>query len=274
MPDPLVSVDEIATLLDSPSLRVADVRWYLGDPGRGRDEYRKGHIPGATFVDLDSDLSAAVGPGRHPLPTREVFAETMGRLGFGDEHLIVAYDSSGGSVAARLWWMLRSVGHRAPRVLDGGIQAWVDAGHRLTDEPAVYPTSTLTVGDSAVRTIDRDALSEHLGELTLIDVRAAERYRGEVEPVDPAAGHIPTAVNVPFVENLDSDGRFLPPPLLAARYRALGVGQDTALYCGSGVNACHTALAMVSAGLPEPILYPGSWSDWAAAGMPVAVGDE
>jgi thiosulfate/3-mercaptopyruvate sulfurtransferase len=274
MPEHLISTDELARLVGSPQLRIADVRWYLGEPDRGRAEYASGHLPGAVFLDLDTDLSAADGPGRHPLPDRDVFAATMGRLGFGDEHVIVGYDSSGGSVAGRLWWMLRDIGHPAPRVLDGGMHAWIDAGHHLSvDSPCRAPTN-LTVGESQIRKIDRTQLAQSLGELALIDVRAAERYRGEVEPVDPAAGHIPSAVNIPFAENLDADGRFLPPFLLAARYRSVAGGRDIALYCGSGVNACQTALAMAVAGLPEPIIYPGSWSDWSSAGMEVAVGPD
>jgi thiosulfate/3-mercaptopyruvate sulfurtransferase len=273
---PLIGADALAGAIADGTMRVADVRWYLADPDGGHAAYRSGHLPGAVFVSLDDDLSSHPGPGRHPLPTREAFASTMGRLGLGDDHLIVAYDDRGGAIASRLWWMLRDIGHEAAAVLDGGIQGWLATGRPLeTVIPAPAPAH-LSVLPSLTRSIDRAALAERLGKVILIDARAGERYRGEVEPVDPVAGHIPTAHNVPQTENLATDLRFLPPRMLSARYQDVGVSRigDTVVYCGSGVTACHDILAITVAGLPEPMLYPGSWSDWSTAGMPVETGTE
>jgi len=227
------------------------------------------------FVDLDADLTTHPGPGRHPLPPRAVFAETMGRLGFGDDDLIVAYDDASGSVAARLWWMLRDIGHERVAVLDGGIQTWVASGRSLdTAIPGTAP-ATMTVRPPLTRSIDRETLAARLGDLVVIDARAPERYRGETEPIDPVAGHIPTARNVPHAENVATDLRFLPARMLSARYQGAGATPDAevVVYCGSGVTACHDVLAMTVAGLPEPMLYPGSWSDWSTADMPTEIGD-
>jgi thiosulfate/3-mercaptopyruvate sulfurtransferase len=276
MTEPLVTADGLEAILSDAGTRLADVRWYLGEPERGIETYRAGHLPGAVFVDLERDLSAHPGPGRHPLPTREAFASTMGRLGFGDDHLVVAYDDRGGAVAARLWWMLRDIGHDAAAVLDGGIDGWMASGRPLDTHIAVHPAAVMTAGGSLTRSIDREGLVRRLGSVTVIDARAAERYRGETEPIDPVAGHIPTARNVPHSENIAADMRFLPPRMLSARYQSAGARPDvdTVVYCGSGVNACHDILAMAVAGLPEPMLYPGSWSDWGTTGMTVATGDE
>jgi thiosulfate/3-mercaptopyruvate sulfurtransferase len=266
----LTSVAELAGLTDNPSLRTCDVRWYLGQPGRGRTEYEKGHIPGAAFVDLDTDLAGAQGPGRHPLPDPGAFCARMAALGIGSEHLVVAYDSSGGTVAARLWWMLRNLGHRSVSVLDGGLQAWIAAGQPITDAVTTLPATRLDLAGAWHSTIDREGLGARLESLTLLDARAPERYRGEAEPIDPAAGHIPTALSYPTTENLSPDGTFRPADELRERFA--GLSTQTVSYCGSGVTACHNILAMVVAGLDEAILYPGSWSDWSQAGMPVAIG--
>ena len=272
MTGPLIGVDELAAVLTDPALRLADIRWYLEEPGRGRALYEAGHLPGAVFIDLDKELTAHKGPGRHPLRDRDDFAAAMGRLGFGDEHHIVLYDDRGGAVASRLWWMLRDIGHPV-RVLDGGFPAWVEAGHPITPEVPTIAPATMTVRPSNTRRIDRDALLQRLGTVTVLDARALERYRGEAEPIDPVAGHIPTAVSAPAVDNLDATGRMLPAAVLAERYaRIIGDG-DVVVSCGSGVFACHHVLAMEVAGLPEPMLYPGSWSDWSSAGFPVAVGE-
>ena len=274
MTGPLIGTDELAATLADPKLRLADIRWYLEEPGRGKSLYQAGHIPGAVFVDLDRELTAPEGPGRHPLRDRDDFAAAMGRLGFGDQHRIVIYDDRGGIIASRLWWMLRDIGHPSVRVLDGGIPAWVEAGHPVTgDIPPVTP-ATMTVRPSTTRRIDRDTLLHRLGSITVLDARAAERYRGEVEPIDPAAGHIPTAVSAPAVDNLDATGRMLPAAVLADRYTHIIGDGDVVTSCGSGVFACHHVLAMQVAGLPEPMLYPGSWSDWSSSGFPVAVGSE
>jgi thiosulfate/3-mercaptopyruvate sulfurtransferase len=269
----LISPEDLLARIDDPRLRVADVRWWLSDPGKGRRDYAEGHLPAAVFVDVDTDLvTRGDGPGRHPLPSPAVFAARMAALGFGDEHEIVAYDDAGGTIAARLWWMLDDLGHRSVQVLDGGIAAWAAAGGRVTDEVTIHSPATLTLRDTWTRVIDREALVPRLGAVSLIDARAAERYRGDVEPVDPAPGHIPTAHSLPTGGNLDADGRFLDPDALRLRFAPLG--DEVVTSCGSGITACHNALAMRVAGLPDPLLYPGSYSDWSRSGMPVATGDD
>jgi thiosulfate/3-mercaptopyruvate sulfurtransferase len=273
---PLVSTDWLAANLDDPAMRPADVRWYLGEPNRGRQAYRAGHIPGAVYVDLETDLSAAEGPGRHPLPSWDVFAQRMGELGMGDDCVVVAYDDRGGAVASRLWWMLRAIGHQRSYVLDGGLTAWLGDGHPVTNDLPAPAPAQLSVDLAPDVTVDRDQLRAGLDSVLALDARAGERYRGESEPIDPVAGHIPGAVNAPHEGNLGSDDRFLPPEVLAGKYRALGVasGQDTIVYCGSGVTACHDLLAIEHAGLGRAKLYPGSWSDWSTAGYEVATGPE
>jgi thiosulfate/3-mercaptopyruvate sulfurtransferase len=287
----LISPEALAERLSDPAVRVADVRWYLGRPGDGRRAYEAGHIPGAVFLDLDVDLVAPTGPGRHPLPDPGAFAQRLEAAGIGDEHLVVAYDDVGGWVAARLWWMLDDLGHRSAAVLDGGFPAWVSAGLPVSPEVAARSPgdaaggsaggsaggtgARLTLATRWGRVIDRDRLRARLRSVVLLDARAGPRYRGEVEPIDPIAGHIPTAQNAPTDGNLGRDGRFLPAAELRTRFDRLGVtarGADVVTYCGSGVSACHNALAMRLAGLPDPILYPGSWSDWSTAGFPVATG--
>ena len=272
----LVSVDELAGRLDEPDLRVVDVRWYLNRPGQGRQAYEAGHIPTAIFLDLDEDLSGEEGAGRHPLPYPLDFRRRLEEAGIGSEHSVVAYDDTGGTTAARLWWMLDNLGHERVAVLDGGLRAWTDAGRPLSRDVPEYPKARLRLEDRWSRVIERDELTGRLGSLTLLDARAPERYRGEVEPIDPQAGHIPTAVNAPTAGNLADDGRFRPPYELRRRFDGLGgaAGGDIVTSCGSGTTACHNALAMRLAGLPDPILYVGSFSDWSRVGMPVATGDE
>jgi thiosulfate/3-mercaptopyruvate sulfurtransferase len=221
---PLICVDELAARRGEGTVRVADVRWYLGKPGAGRAAYDEGHIAGAAFIDLDADLSDAEGfgaPGRHPLPSPQAFARRMAELGFGSDDFIVAYDDAGGTIAARLWWMLDNLGHRGGvAVLDGGIQAWRAADHELVqDEPTSAP-ATMELAAKWHDVIERDVLARKLGEVTLVDARAPERYRGEVEPVDPAAGHIPTAVNLPVANNLggSASGPFKSADELRAAY--------------------------------------------------------
>jgi thiosulfate/3-mercaptopyruvate sulfurtransferase len=271
----LISARELAARLDDPDLRIADVRWYLGQPGAGRRAYEAGHIPGAMFMDLDIDLSAPPGPGRHPLPDPGTFAARLGELGIGSAHRVVVYDDVNGTVAARLWWMLDDLGHRDVSLLDGGLAAWVAIGGTLTSYVPGHPPARLELADRWGRVMGRDEVNDRLGKLVLLDLRVGERYRGETEPVDPVPGHIPTARSMPAGENLRDDGRFLAPAALESRYRELGAGEEPAVvYCGSGVTACHAAVAMREAGLPPPILYPGSYSDWTRAGMPVATGSE
>ena len=273
---PIISPSELFARLGAPEVRIVDVRWVLGAPGRGREAYDAGHIPGALFLDIDGDLTAAEGPGRHPLPSPTVFRTRLERAGIGSEHEVVAYDDVGGWVAARLWWMLDDLGHKSVAVLDGGYPAWV-ADRPVTREVPSYPAARLDLADSWTRTIDRAALIQQLGDVVLLDARAGPRYRGEVEPIDPAPGHIPTARSAPTDANLGPDGRLLDPAILAQRFRALGADGSSGPVvssCGSGVSACFNNLAMRLAGLPDPILYPGSYSDWSRAGLPVAVGPE
>lgn len=284
---PLISVAELADLLagvGAPALRVVDTRWVLGQPGAGRAAYLSGHLPGAVHADVDEDLADLAdvgGPaqrGRHPLPDPAVFAARLGALGIGDAHRVVAYDDVGGWVAARLWWMLESLGHGSVAVLDGGIGAWTAAGLPLTAEVVAWPPAQLALAPVWSGTIDRDALRARLGSVALLDARAAARYRGEVEPIDAVAGHIPTALNAPTDGNLvEAGGRFLGRDALAARFAALGADgaeRPVVTACGSGVAACHNALAMRAAGLPDPLLYVGSYSDWTQHDFPIVVGPE
>jgi thiosulfate/3-mercaptopyruvate sulfurtransferase len=274
---PLISVIELADRIDDPDVRVADIRWYLGKPGAGRAAYDQGHIPGAVHLDLDTELAAEEGPGRHPLPDPAAFAATLAARGIGSEHFVVAYDDMGAAVAGRLWWMLDTLGHERVAVLDGGIGAWQAAGLPLSTHPTAWPRAELTLAPSWTRTIDRDALRDRLGDVVLLDARAANRYSGEFEPVDPAAGHIPTARNLPTSAAIGDDGHFRGPAELASLFRGIGVdgtAAEVVTSCGSGTSACQHALAMRVAGLPDPILYPGSFSDWGRSGYPVAVGPD
>ncbi|HET7026607.1 MAG TPA: sulfurtransferase [Candidatus Limnocylindrales bacterium] len=281
-PRPIVSVDELASLLGDAStrerVRPVDVRWKLGASEHGRLAFESGHLPGAIFLDLETDLSDPGGlgaPGRHPLPDPSAFARLLGDVGIADDSYVVAYDDAGGTVAARLWWMLDDLGHAAVAVLDGGIDAWREAGLEPTTGPASWPATTIHLHDRWTRTIERDALAARLDEVVLLDVRARERYRGEVEPIDPIAGHIPTARSAPTTESLDA-GRMRPASELATAFERLGAadGSEVVVACGSGVNACHAALALRIAGLPSPTLYAGSYSDWSRSGLPVETGDD
>ena len=277
---PLVDAHWLLTHREEPVV-VADVRWYL-DGRSGREAFEAGHVPGAVHVDLDLVLAAdpSTGGGRHPLPDPGVFAGALGRLGIGDDALVVAYDDAGGAVAARLWWMLRAVGQEAA-VLDGGLAAWTgpleagpgDARPTVARRPVPWPADAIVSADEVA------AISEgRVPGVRLVDARAAERYRGEVEPIDARAGHIPGAVNAPVAGNLDPDtGRFRAAEELRVRYLGL-VGDppnDVVAYCGSGVNACHTVLALEVAGLPGARLFPGSWSEWSSrADRPIATGKD
>jgi thiosulfate/3-mercaptopyruvate sulfurtransferase len=278
---PIVDVAWLSQHLDDPRVRVVDARWYLRDK-RGADEYARGHIPGAVFVDLDRDLAAppGSGPGRHPLPSVEHFARVLSRLGVTRDTLVVAYDDAGGSIAARLWWMLRWVGHEGGRVLDGGLAAWLAAGHALTTEVPVIapaPLLDLTAGSGA-RVVDKHEVQRLAADprAVILDARARERFEGRLEPVDARPGHVPGARSAPFADNLVAPGgKLLSADALAARYRDLGAleAQTIVCYCGSGVTACHDILALTLAGRDDALLYEGSWSDWAAdPTLPAATG--
>jgi thiosulfate/3-mercaptopyruvate sulfurtransferase len=287
-PGPIVSPEDLARLLGDRSTRSAvrpvDVRWKLGDPLHGRTAFRAGHLPGAIFLDVETELADADGlgtPGRHPLPDPGAFARLLGDVGIGEESYVVAYDDAGGTVAARLWWMLDDLGHQNVAVLDGGVNAWREAGFEMTTEAADWPATTIHLRDAWTRTIERDTLRARLTEVVLLDARARERYRGDIEPVDAVAGHIPGAVSAPTTENLDG-GRMRPAADLRARFEQLVASatagrtspRDVVVACGSGVTAAHQALAMRLAGLPDPVLYAGSYSDWTRSGLPVTTGDD
>jgi thiosulfate/3-mercaptopyruvate sulfurtransferase len=265
MTHPLIDAPTLARDIDVVLL--FDSRWKLGEPNHGRDVYLAGHIPGAIRVDLDTDLSAPPGiSGRHPLPTPEAFRGTLERLGVSRDTTVVVYDDSAGTVAARMWWMLRSIGHQNVSVLDGGIQSWIDAGGAL-ESGQNKPSIAEYLGPlSLAGTVDIDDLSGR----TVVDVRAPERYRGDHEPVDPRPGHIPGAINIPVTDSL-VDGRFGDVHHLMALYREL---EDPVMSCGSGVNACHSALAMVAAGLEMPEIYIGSYSEWSRSDRPVVIGPD
>ncbi|MEO7349108.1 MAG: sulfurtransferase [Terrimesophilobacter sp.] len=283
MTDPLIAATELAELLEKATtggapVRVLDVRWSLGGPP-GFPLYEAGHIPGALYVDLDTELARRGEPqeGRHPLPTVEDFQAAARRWGLHDGEAIVVYDDWNSQAAGRAWWLLRHMGVTEVRVLDGALPAWTAAGHALVtgdeDMANITPgTITLSAGHEPVLSAD-DAASLPVSGV-LLDARPGERYRGEVEPLDPRAGHIPGAVNAPTAGNLDESGRFLNPEALRARYEALGVSVDRAVgvYCGSGITAAHDVLALTVAGF-RPALFAGSWSAWSnQPERPVALG--
>lgn len=259
--------------LPDRGVRIVDCRWYLTEPAAGRTAFETGHIPGAVYADLDHDLSGPSGAGRHPLPMPDAFATTMDRMGIDRSTFVVAYDDRGGAIAARLWWMLTSQGHDAVAILDGGIQAWTDSGGGLTaarTDPA--PASFEPRQWTGTATIDQ--VADRSPSTAILDARDLDRYVGDVEPVDPKAGHIPGAVSQPMTGNLDPQLRFLPPSGLVRRFASLGIDERTHViaHCGSGVTACHTILAAEVAGLPRPDLYIGSWSEWSSTDRPIATG--
>jgi thiosulfate/3-mercaptopyruvate sulfurtransferase len=248
-----------------------DVRWRLADPEAGARAFAAGHLPGAVFLDVDRDLAAPPGrgPGRHPLPDTATFTQTLERIGVGDQSRVVAYDDAGGAVAARLWFLLRYFGHDGGAVLDGGIQAWQAAGLPLTADPPPplpSPPPRFHARPRPQLAVDRRELTTRLARgALLLDARQAERFRGETEPVDPRAGHIPGARSAPFADNLAAAaGPFRTPAALRERYQRLGASdqRDILCYCGSGVTACHDLLALTLAGFETAVLYEGSWSDW------------
>lgn len=276
MSDQLISVDELAAALSGDATpRLLDVRWSLGGPD-GRGEFALGHIPGAVYVDLDEELARHGEPtdGRHPLPEIADLEHSARAWGLTAGDAVVVYDDRGGQSAARAWWLLRHAGLADVRLLDGGWSAWTAAGLPTTTDAATPPPGdvVLEYGHLPVLGIDEAATLPDHG--VLIDARAAERYRGDVEPIDPRAGHIPGAVNAPSADNLGPDGRFLSPSRLVERFASLGVDSrhPVGVYCGSGVTAAHDALALTIAGF-EPALYPGSWSQWSNhPDRPVATG--
>ena len=294
----LISAEQLQALMKSGQpLRVFDCSFELMQPHAGEQEYLASHIPGAIYADLETALSARHGVpgahgvittkgadapasgGRHPLPNREKFATWLSGVGMGNEMQAVVYDRNGANYCGRLWWMLKWAGHDNVAVLDGGLQAWQAAGGAVNsgEEPAHFQTSFL-LGPALAKLVDAKVVAEQLGRptQTLIDARATPRFRGEVEPLDPVAGHIPGALNRPFGQNLTPEGKFKPAEQLKAEFAALLGGRDPASvvhHCGSGVSALPNLIAMEVAGLGRTALYAGSWSDWCSdPGRPVAQG--
>ena len=278
---PLVSAAWLMANLENSNLRVMDARFLLGKPDAGLDMYRAAHIPSAVFVDLERDLSAAVRPdrvgGRHPLPAPEVLAARLGALGIGDDHLVIAYDdpaSGQGFYAAHLWWLLRYLGHDAVRVLDGGIAAWISAGGSL-EAGTVAPTSAVLTPKARLEMlVSADDVQQRSSSTALIDSRAPERYRGELEPLDPKAGHIPGAVNINWAGGVQG-GQWLEGTAQRERFASIADADEIIVYCGSGVSAAGNLLALELAGVRDAKLYAGSWSDWVSDPQrPVATGPE
>jgi thiosulfate/3-mercaptopyruvate sulfurtransferase len=264
-----------AELAGEPGPVLLDVRWRLAGPP-GLDSYREGHLPGAVFVDLDRDLAAPPGPaGRHPLPGPAAFTEAMRAAGVSQDRPVVMYDDRDATAAARAWWLLRYHGHEHVRVLDGGYQAWLAAGLPVSTADPVRPPGDFTARPGHMPVLDAAAAESTARTGVLLDARAGGRYRGEQEPVDPVAGHIPGAVSAPTADNVNPDGTFRADAELAARFAALGVSPGIGVvgaYCGSGVTAAHEVLALALAGIPAA-LYVGSWSNWITdPARPVATG--
>lgn len=265
----LIDVSTLRTHLGTAHWRVADVRFDLGDPGKGEAAYRTAHLPGAIYAHLDRDLSdqTRVGLGRHPLPEATKFARWLSSIGYAPEQTWVLYDDGNAAFAARVWWMLRAIGHRDVRVLDGGHAAWVAAGSELTAELPQFAPTRVEVQYSDAAMVNFAELEALRTDATrrLFDARASVRYRGEVEPLDPVAGHVPGAINRPFSDNLEANGRFKSSHVLRQEWQALlgGIAPEQAVHmCGSGVTACHNLLAMELAGLSGSRLFPPSWSGW------------
>lgn len=291
----IVSVEWLARQLGNGDLVVADCRFSLADPGAGRRAYELDHIPGAIYFDLEQDLSRASGSpadgvpsvcpgdgGRHPLPSIEEMAELFGAAGIGDGVTVVCYDDQKGSIAARLWWMLRYLGHRRVALLDGGYPAWRAAGKPVTAE-APKPTPLRFIPrpqDHMIATVEEVRQAVATGRGTIVDSRAPERYRGDVEPIDPVAGHIPGAINLPWEGNVDEKGIFVATDELVERFRSLGDGRsapatEVIVHCGSGVTGCLNILALERAGISGARLYVGGWSEWCVDPVnPIAKGAE
>lgn len=277
LPTPLTSAHWLYENLRDPRLRIFDVRWYLDPARKGRAAYQHSHIPGALFADLDAQLSSprTRRSGRHPWPSVAQMVEFLESHGVSNHDQVVCYDDAGGAVASRLWMILRWLGHERVAVLDGGIPRWENLGLPVTNNPtrsprrgrfAPSPCEPLLVDLPQAR-----AISEGRAPGLLLDARAPERFRGEIEPVDPRPGHIPGARNRAFAQNLQGDGTLKPPAILAREFNAA----PTVHYCGSGVTACHNLLAMEAAGLKGSRLYPGSWSEWSRhEHLPAALGEE
>jgi thiosulfate/3-mercaptopyruvate sulfurtransferase len=274
LPEPLIDAATLRALLAAGHpVRVFDTSFELANPAAGREQFAAGHIPGAHYLHLDEDLSARPGEamasgGRHPLPTREALLPRLRAWGVKKNQPVVVLDRQGGMISGRLWWMLRWCGHRPVAILDGGWQAWLAAGGDVETGPGTaLPPGDLELQEPQVTLRRQDEVAQQLGRptQTLIDARAAARFRGEIEPLDPVAGHIPGALNRPFTANFGPDGRFKSAAALRAEWTALLGGTDTASvvhHCGSGVSAITNLVAMAIAGLGTGALFAGGWSEW------------
>jgi len=279
--DLTISAEELADLLQDDASRpvvLLDVRWALGDT-RGHERYLEGHLPGAVFVDLDRDLAGpqSAQEGRHPLPAVDHLSQAARRWGISAGSRVVAYDDWNSMAAARAWWLLRWAGLDRVALLDGGLSAWRTAGLPLVAGEVTAEPGDVTLSEGHLPTVDADGAARiaAAADGVLLDARAGERYRGETEPIDPVAGHIPGALTCPTAATVDAEGRFLPPVVLRDRFAQLGVAPDVevATYCGSGVTAAHLVLALTLAGFEDVALYPGSWSQWSNdPARPVATG--
>ncbi len=265
----LVDPARLASRLQDPDWVVFDCRFSLTDPDYGRRAYVAGHIPGARFADVEQDLSAPMTPGtgRHPLPNGSLMVDRLGAWGIGSGSQVVVYDDAGGGYAVRLWWLLRWLGHRAVALLDGGFPAWTREERTVNRGTSKHQPRAFEGRPDKSQWVGAEAIQAAMGSdgYVVVDARAPERFRGEVEPMDPRAGHIPGALNLPYLANLDADGRFLPAAVLRSRFLdKLGeIASDRVVHmCGSGVTAVHNLLAMEIGGLRGSKLYPGSWSEW------------
>lgn len=282
----LISAAALANIKDQTKLVIVDCRHDLMDAAAGKNAYDAGHIAGAVFANLDQDLSGVkVGSdgqfrGRHPLPHTENLIAALRRFGIDNDSQVVAYDAHGGMFAARLWWLLRSIGHEAVTVLDGGVAAWTALGHTLQTESSQPALGTIEVRSALTRQVDVKQVLANLNAtpeqtFQVVDARAADRFRGENETIDPVGGHIPGAVNRFFKDNLEANGLFKSPQQLREEWLSkISAPQNAVMQCGSGVTACHNLLALEVAGLSGAALYPGSWSEWCAdKNRPVATGN-
>lgn len=263
-------IDPSTAIEMASSVKFLDCRASLADPNAGLRAFESGHIAGAAYLSLDDDLAASPGEGgRHPLPAAESLALRLRQLGINDDDQVVVYDDASGAFAARAWWCLRWLGHDAVALLDGGLSAWPVP---LTVGRVAPAKGNFSIRASLTRMVDANTLTADLTAYQLIDARAQVRFDGLEEPIDPVAGHIPGAICRPFQDNLDDAGRFRKAGTLSKRFPA---GNDVVCYCGSGVTAAHNILAMKVAGLPEPLLYPGSWSEWIRSDVrPIATASE
>jgi len=276
----LIVAQDLVSILDADDLVVVDCRFDLADPGAGRRNYEAGHIPGAVYADLDRDLAAPVGPatGRHPLPVAGKLAATLGGLGIGNRNRVVVYDGANGGIAARCWWLLRWLGHDDVQLLDGGFAAWIRAGYRTVPGAETLPTATFNATPRDDLVVSTEDLARLLDSgVPLVDARDGARFRGEVEPIDDVAGHIPGALNLPFTAFVDDAGCWRDRESRQALWLDFfdrPVPETWAVMCGSGVTACHLVISALEAGIPEPRVYVGSWSEWIRDGSrPVAAGD-